>query len=88
METLLSIVYTSGDRRSCQIGAAPNRVLAAIPIELDSVKSAQFEASPAGRQIGVEPDRILSTNPAKLALALSPGGMVLELRAMRFEGDC
>src|ERR1700735_1494349 len=35
--------------------------------------------------IGVEPERILGANPAKLALALKPGGMVPELRAMRLK---
>lgn len=34
-------------------------------------------------QIGVDPDRLLSVNPSQLALALKPGGMVPELRAMR-----
>ncbi len=37
-------------------------------------------------RIGVEPDRLLAANPAKLALALQPGGMVPELRAMRLQG--
>src|SRR3984957_962175 len=37
------------------------------------------------REIGVEPDRLLKANPAKLALALKPGGMVPELRAMRLK---
>jgi endonuclease-3 len=36
-------------------------------------------------RIGVDPDRLLSANPAKLALALKPGGMVPELRAMRLK---
>jgi endonuclease-3 len=36
-------------------------------------------------QIGVEPDRLLAANPQKLALALKPGGMVPELRAMRLK---
>jgi endonuclease-3 len=35
------------------------------------------------REIGVEPDQLLSANPQKLGLALKPGGMVPELRAMR-----
>jgi len=37
------------------------------------------------REIGVEPDRLLAANPTKLALALKPGGMVPELRAMRLK---
>jgi endonuclease III len=37
------------------------------------------------REIGVEPERLLAANPAKLALALKPGGMVPELRAMRLK---
>jgi endonuclease-3 len=37
-------------------------------------------------RIGTDPDRLLSANPAKLALALKPGGMVPELRAMRLKG--
>jgi endonuclease III len=37
------------------------------------------------REIGVEPDRLLAANPAKLAAALKPGGMVPELRAMRLK---
>jgi endonuclease-3 len=37
------------------------------------------------KTIGVEPDRLLAANPAKLALALKPGGMVPELRAMRLK---
>ena len=37
------------------------------------------------REIGVEPDRLLKANPARLALALKPGGMVPELRAMRLK---
>ena len=36
-------------------------------------------------QIGIEPERLLSANPSKLALALKPGGMVPELRAMRLK---
>jgi endonuclease III len=36
-------------------------------------------------RIGTDPDRLLSANPAKLALALKPGGMVPELRAMRLK---
>ncbi len=35
--------------------------------------------------IGVDPDRLLAANPSKLALALKPGGMVPELRAMRLK---
>jgi endonuclease-3 len=37
------------------------------------------------RQIGVQPDRLLAANPAKLARALKPGGIVPELRAMRLK---
>ena len=37
------------------------------------------------REIGVEPSRLLAANPAMLALALKPGGMVAELRAMRLK---
>src|SRR5271163_743328 len=37
------------------------------------------------REIGVEPERLLAANPAKLALALKPGGMVPELRALRLK---
>src|SRR5271156_5431224 len=37
------------------------------------------------REIGVEPERLLKANPTKLALALKPGGMVPELRAMRLK---
>jgi endonuclease-3 len=37
------------------------------------------------REIGVEPDRLLAASPSKLALALKPGGMVPELRAMRLK---
>jgi endonuclease III len=36
-------------------------------------------------RIGVEPEQILAANPSKLALALKPGGMVPELRAMRLK---
>jgi endonuclease III len=36
-------------------------------------------------QIGVEVDKILAANPAKLADALKSGGMVPELRAMRLK---
>jgi endonuclease III len=36
-------------------------------------------------RIGVEPEQILAANPAKLALALKPGGMISELRAMRLK---
>ncbi len=36
-------------------------------------------------QIGVEPDRLLAANPSKLTLALKPGGMAPELRAMRLK---
>jgi endonuclease III len=37
------------------------------------------------REIGVTPERLLAANPAKLAAALKPGGMVPELRAMRLK---
>jgi endonuclease III len=37
------------------------------------------------RDIGVEPEQLLAANPTKLALALKPGGMVPELRAMRLK---
>jgi len=37
------------------------------------------------RLVGVEPDRLLAANPSKLALALKPGGMVPELRALRLK---
>jgi endonuclease III len=37
------------------------------------------------RQIGVGVDRILAADPAELASALKPGGMVPELRAMRLK---
>ena len=36
-------------------------------------------------QIGVDPDRLLAASPARLALALKPGGMAPELRAMRLK---
>jgi endonuclease-3 len=36
-------------------------------------------------QVGVEPERILKADPARLASALKPGGMVPELRAMRLK---
>jgi endonuclease III len=36
-------------------------------------------------KIGVEPEQLLAANPSKLALALKPGGMVPELRAMRLK---
>jgi endonuclease III len=36
-------------------------------------------------KIGVDPERLLAANPSKLALALKPGGMVPELRAMRLK---
>lgn len=36
-------------------------------------------------RIGVEPDQLLTATPAKLALALKPGGMMPELRAMRLK---
>jgi endonuclease III len=37
------------------------------------------------RDIGTEPEALLAANPTKLALALKPGGMVPELRAMRLK---
>jgi endonuclease-3 len=36
-------------------------------------------------RIGVEPEQILAANPAKLADALKPGGMMPELRAMHLK---
>lgn len=36
-------------------------------------------------QIGVEPERLLAASPSRLALALKPGGMMPELRAMRLQ---
>jgi len=36
-------------------------------------------------QIGVDPQRLLTANPTRLASALKPGGMVPELRAMRLK---
>jgi endonuclease III len=36
-------------------------------------------------QMGVDPERILAANPKELARALSPGGMVPELRALRLK---
>jgi endonuclease III len=36
-------------------------------------------------RIGLEPDRLLAAEPSPLALALKPGGMVPELRAMRLK---
>jgi endonuclease III len=36
-------------------------------------------------RIGLEPDRLLAAKPAQLALALKPGGMVPELRAVRLK---
>jgi len=36
-------------------------------------------------QIGVDPDRLLSTSPAKLTLALKPGGMMPDIRAIRLQ---
>src|SRR6266700_4535445 len=36
-------------------------------------------------QIGVDPDRLLGANSSRLALALKPGGMMPELRAMRLK---
>jgi endonuclease-3 len=37
------------------------------------------------KTIGVTPEALLAANPAKLAAALKPGGMVPELRAMRLK---
>jgi endonuclease III len=37
------------------------------------------------REIGVEPQQLLTASPAKLASALKPGGMVPELRAQRLK---
>jgi endonuclease-3 len=37
------------------------------------------------REIGVEPEHLLAADPANLASALRPGGMVPELRAMRLK---
>jgi endonuclease III len=37
------------------------------------------------REIGVEPEQLLAADPANLASALRPGGMVPELRAMRLK---
>lgn len=37
------------------------------------------------REVGVEPQRILAASPKDLAIALKPGGMVPELRAMRLK---
>jgi endonuclease-3 len=37
------------------------------------------------RQIGTGPDRLLAADPAKLAFALKPGGLMPELRAMRLK---
>lgn len=36
-------------------------------------------------RIGIDPERLLAANPFQLALALKPGGMVPELRAMRLK---
>jgi endonuclease III len=36
-------------------------------------------------RIGVDPDRLLAADPSQLALALKPGGMVPELRALRLK---
>jgi endonuclease III len=36
-------------------------------------------------RIGLEPDRLLAADPSQLALALKPGGMVPELRALRLK---
>jgi endonuclease-3 len=35
--------------------------------------------------IGIDPETLLAANPSKLAVALKPGGMVPELRAMRLK---
>lgn len=37
------------------------------------------------RRIGVDPDRLLAASPSQLAIALKPGGMVPELRALRLK---
>jgi endonuclease-3 len=37
------------------------------------------------RLIGLKPHKLLEANPARLALALKPGGMVPEIRAMRLQ---
>jgi endonuclease III len=37
------------------------------------------------RLIGIDPDRLLAANPSRLALALKPGGMVPEIRALRLK---
>jgi endonuclease III len=37
------------------------------------------------REIGVGPEQLVAANPTKLALALKPGGMVPEVRAMRLK---
>jgi endonuclease III len=36
-------------------------------------------------QVGIEPDNLLAATPSKLAIALKPGGMVPELRALRLK---
>jgi endonuclease III len=37
------------------------------------------------RVVGLKPGQLLTANPAKLALALKPGGMVPEIRALRLK---
>ena len=37
------------------------------------------------RDVGVDPGKLLKTKPAKLALAIKPGGMLPELRAQRLQ---
>jgi endonuclease III len=37
------------------------------------------------RLTGIHPERLLAANPSKLALALKPGGMAPEIRAMRLK---
>lgn len=37
------------------------------------------------RLVGLDPDRLLAASPSKLALALKPGGMVPEIRALRLK---
>jgi endonuclease III len=37
------------------------------------------------KEIGVTPEKLLAANPAKMAAALKPGGMVPDLRAMRLK---
>jgi endonuclease III len=37
------------------------------------------------RNVGIDPERLLNAKPAKLALAIKPGGMLPELRAERLQ---